>query len=94
MTDITVSVPEDLPEDERRRSVENQVDTKLSRHEEEARFNDHLRELYENVSKHTGRKLDSTDDLIYALARFASRDLKEKLIGQPGTVYPWQKPKS
>ena len=49
MTDITVSVPEDLPEDERRRSVENQVDTKLSRHEEEARFNDHLRELYDNV---------------------------------------------
>ena len=93
MTDITVSVPEDLPEDERRRSVESQVDTKLPRHEEEARFNDHLRELYENVSKHTGRKLDSTDDLIYALARFASRDLKEKLIGQPGTVYPWQKPK-
>ena len=93
MTDITVSVPEDLPEDERRHSVENQVETKLSRHEEEARFNDHLRELYDKVSKHTGRKLESTDDLIYALARFASRGLKEQLIGKPGTVYPWQKTK-
>ncbi len=93
MTDITVSVPEDLPEDEKRRIIEGQVETKLSKHEEEARFNDHLRELYRDVSNHTGRKLESTDDLIFALARFASRNLKGKLIGQPGTIYPWQKPK-
>ena len=88
-----MSSPEDLPDDEKRHPIDNQAENKLSRHEEEACFNDHLRELYYNVNKATGRNLDSTDDLIYALARFASRDLKEKLIGQPGTIYPWQKPK-
>ena len=44
-------------------------------------------------SNDTGKEIESTDDLIYHLARFASRDLKEKLIGVPRTVYPWQKPK-
>ena len=93
MTDSTVSVPEDIPEGGKRRSIENEVKLRLAKREEEARFNNHLRDLYNSVSKHTGKRLGSTDDLIYALARFASRGLKEHLIGQPGTVYPWQKPK-
>ena len=94
MAKITVTVPEDLPEGEKRRSIESEIETKLSKHEEESRLNNHLRELYHKVSKETGKEIESTDDLIYHLARFASRDLKEKLIGVPRTVYPWQKPKS
>tara|TARA_B110000438_G_scaffold60040_1_gene60227 strand:+ start:115 stop:399 length:285 start_codon:yes stop_codon:yes gene_type:complete len=93
MTNITISVPDDLPEGEKRRSIESEVETKLSKHEEEARLNDYLRELYQKVGNDTGKEIESTDDLIYHLARFASRDLKEKLIGVPRTVYPWQKPK-
>ncbi|MBT3568025.1 MAG: hypothetical protein HN494_04185 [Opitutae bacterium] len=93
MTNITISVPDDLPEGEKRRSIESEVETKLSKHEEEARLNDYLRDLYHKASKDTGKEIESTDDLIYHLARYASRDLKEKLIGVPRTVYPWQKPK-
>ena len=93
MTNITISVPDDLPEGEKRRSIESEVETKLSKHEAAPRLNDSLRELYPKVSKDTGKEIESTDDLIYHLARFASRDLKEKLIGVPRTVYPWQKPK-
>ena len=93
MTNITISVPDDLPEGEKRRSIESEVETKLSKHEKEARLNDYLRDHYHKVSKDTSEEIESTDDLIYHLARFASRDLKEKLIGVPRTVYPWQKPK-
>ena len=94
MTEITVSVPDDLPEDEKRSLIEDQVESKLGKEEQQARYNNHLRELYRSVNDATGSSLQSTNDLIYALARFASRDLKEKLIGQPHTIYPWQKPES
>ena len=51
MTNITISVPDDLPEGEKRRSIESEVETKLSKHEEEARLNDYLRELYQKVEQ-------------------------------------------
>ena len=94
MTEITVSVPDDLPEDEKRSLIENQVESSLGKQEQQAQYNNHLRELYRSVNDATGSSLQSTNDLIFALARFASSDLKEKLIGQPHTIYPWQKPES
>ena len=62
MTKITISVPDDLPEGEKRRSIESEVETKLSKHEEEARLNDYLRDLYHKASKDTGKEIESTDD--------------------------------